>query len=188
MQFSVITALSLVASAVAVPAPVGTRLNLLKLKEAIASNYTWTVTDWKTADGCASGADCTYSESRRCFPPPPPFLTSAYQSCFFFPRWHSWLNSHPPRNRLLRQRSGMEDQHPGLQRLLLRQRARRPLHDVLRHGLGPARQGQAGTGGGGRRPRRQPHRELPVRRPQPGVSQNSLSLRDAKDGRKGFAG
>lgn len=63
MQFSIIAALSLVTSAAAVPAPVGVKVNALKLKEAIASNYTWTVSDWTTADGCATGVACTYSES-----------------------------------------------------------------------------------------------------------------------------
>lgn len=61
MQFSIITALSLAASAVAVPAPVS--MNMLRLKEAIATNYTWTITSWNT-DGCAAAgtSGCTYSE------------------------------------------------------------------------------------------------------------------------------
>lgn len=62
MQFSITTILSLAACAVAVPAPLS--MNKLRLKEAIATNYTWTVSSWKT-DGCAgvAGAGCTYSKS-----------------------------------------------------------------------------------------------------------------------------
>lgn len=67
MQFPIITALSLVASAVAVPAPVS--MNMLRLKEAIATNYTWTVSSWNT-DGCAgaSTSGCTYSRSTASLP------------------------------------------------------------------------------------------------------------------------
>lgn len=59
MQFSIVTALSLVAAAAAVPAH--TTMNMMKLKEAIASNYTWAVIDWQA--GCATDSDCSYSES-----------------------------------------------------------------------------------------------------------------------------
>lgn len=57
MQFSVVAALSLAASASALPAKAFAGKTVKAINAAAVSNYTWTVSDWN-----ASGSDHTYSE------------------------------------------------------------------------------------------------------------------------------
>lgn len=57
MQFSLVAAISLLASAEAAHLWSGPRAKLVKTKQAVASNYTWTVSGWSA--GCAR-AGCYY--------------------------------------------------------------------------------------------------------------------------------
>lgn len=64
MQFSLVAAISLLASAEAAHLWSGPRAKLVKTKQAVASNYTWTVSGWSA--GCAR-AGCYYGMRQTLF-------------------------------------------------------------------------------------------------------------------------